>query len=490
MKFSFEYKRFIDINEQPLKMAIIGENRSLTWLEFKDEVESFSSYLNENGYCNMKNPVMIYGHKQAEMIVAIYTCIALEIPYVPIDETYPSQRIQSIVEIASVELVINCSGKVFPIEDLTEIKLNQKNISINNPRKPQKYENAPVDPIVYIIFTSGSTGKPKGVQITRESIVDFLAWMTTDFGFCSEDVFINVAIFSFDLSVFELMTFSSLGSTILLNGKTTIENPDLFLERISKYKGNIWVSTPSFSLQFSRMHNDVISKNVNYFLFCGEVLTNQLAKSLKTHFPEVKLYNTYGPTEATVATTLIEITPEIIERYNPLPIGFTKKGTRIDIDNEEIVIVGKNVSIGYLNRPDLNSEKFIRIENERAFRTGDIGYFSDGLLFCKGRNDDQVKLHGYRIELNEITSKIDEIPFVFKSATLALKRNDEVKKIVSLVQLKSKVDFNVKNQIVDILSQNLPHYMIPSDIKVINEIPLNQNGKADKNRLLEIYLNE
>ena len=489
MKFSFEYKRFIDINEQPLKMAIIGENRSLTWLEFKDEVESFSSYLNENGYCNMKNPVMIYGHKRAEMIVAIYTCIALEIPYVPIDETYPSQRIQSIVEIASVELVINCSGKVFPIEDLTEIKLNQKNISINNPRKPQKYEIAPIDPIVYIIFTSGSTGKPKGVQITRESIVDFLAWMTNDFGFCSEDVFINVAIFSFDLSVFELMTFSSLGSTILLNGKTTIENPDLFLERISKYNGNIWVSTPSFSLQFSRMHNDIISKNVNYFLFCGEVLTNQLAKSLKTHFPEVTLYNTYGPTEATVATTLIEITPEIIERYNPLPIGFTKKGTRIDIDNEEIVIIGKNVSIGYLNRPDLNSEKFIRIENERAFRTGDIGYFSDGLLFCKGRNDDQVKLHGYRIELNEITSKIDEIPFVFKSATLALKRNDEVKKIVSLVQLKYKVDFNVKREIVGILSQNLPNYMIPSDLKVINEIPLNQNGKADKNRLLEIYLN-
>ena len=488
MKFSFEHKRFIDLNNEPNKIAIIAENRSLTWLEFKEDVESFSSYLIQNGYSNVKNPVMIYGHKQAEMIVAIYACISLEIPYVPIDEIYPTQRIQSIVEIASVELVVNCSSQEFPIEDLTEIKLNQKDISINNPREPEKYEIAPIDPIVYIIFTSGSTGKPKGVQITRESIIDFLSWMTIDFGFQSSDVFINVAIFSFDLSVFELMTFSALGSTILLNGKSTIENPDLFLDRIAKFNGSIWVSTPSFSLQFSRMQNDIISKNVNYFLFCGEVLTYQLAKSLKTYFPNAKLYNTYGPTEATVATTLIEITPEIIDNYNPLPIGYSKKGTRIELENDEIVIIGKNVSIGYINRPELNSEKFIRKDNQRAFRTGDIGYFLDGLLFCKGRNDDQVKLHGYRIELNEITSKIDEIPFVFKSATIALKRNDEVKKIVSIVQLKSKVDFNVKNQIVEILSQNLPNYMIPSDIKVINEIPLNQNGKADKNRLIDIYL--
>ena len=174
MKFSFEHKRFIDLNNEPNKIAIIAENRSLTWLEFKEDVESFSSYLIQNGYSNVKNPVMIYGHKQAEMIVAIYACISLEIPYVPIDEIYPTQRIQSIVEIASVELVVNCSSQEFPIEDLTEIKLNQKDISIYNPREPEKYEIAPIDPIVYIIFTSGSTGKPKGVQITRESIIDFL----------------------------------------------------------------------------------------------------------------------------------------------------------------------------------------------------------------------------------------------------------------------------------------------------------------------------
>jgi D-alanine--poly(phosphoribitol) ligase subunit 1 len=110
------------------------------------------------------------------------------------------------------------------------------------------------------------------------------------------------------------------------------------------------------------------------------------------------------------------------------------------------------------------------------------------MLFCKGRNDDQIKLRGFRIELNEITAKIDALSFIEKSATIALKRNEEVKKIVALVTLKNEVDFDVKVSIFQSLKTTLPEYMIPSDIKVIEEIPLNQNGKADRNKLTEIYL--
>jgi acyl-coenzyme A synthetase/AMP-(fatty) acid ligase len=113
------------------------------------------------------------------------------------------------------------------------------------------------------------------------------------------------------------------------------------------------------------------------------------------------------------------------------------------------------------------------------------------MLFCKGRNDDQVKLHGFRIELNEITSKLNEIDFVEQAETIALRRNDEVKKIVSLVQinsekLNSEIDF--KKQIIAILEQKLPHYMIPSDFKQVAVIPLNQNGKSDKKELERMYL--
>jgi D-alanine--poly(phosphoribitol) ligase subunit 1 len=119
-----------------------------------------------------------------------------------------------------------------------------------------------------------------------------------------------------------------------------------------------------------------------------------------------------------------------------------------------------------------------------------LGYIEHGMLFCKGRNDDQVKLRGYRIELNEITAKIDAIPFVAKAETIALKRNNEVKKIVSLVQLNEDEKRDYKQAILNELAANLPDYMIPSDIKIISAIPLNQNGKADKQRLTQIYLGQ
>jgi D-alanine--poly(phosphoribitol) ligase subunit 1 len=488
MKFSFEHKDFVEQNVEPNKIAVIGDDRSITWKEFNAEVDAFCNYLIEKDYQKSAFPVIIYGHKQVEVIVSIYACIKLKIAYIPVDIVYPFQRIQAVKNIANVQLIINCTDQKLALEQTSEILFTANKFELIQKAEFSKSEGESIDPLVYLIFTSGSTGEPKGVQISSEAVLTFSKWMTSDFGFTKEDVFINVALFSFDLSVYELITFAALGATLLLNSKSTIDQPELFLQRIKENNGTVWVSTPSYSFVYSRMENSIISDTVKYFLFCGEMLPNVLAKSLKSNFKNTKIYNTYGPTEATVATTLVEITDDIINKYNPLPVGFPKPESKILIDEEEIVIVGKNVSLGYLNRPDLNQEKFSLFEGERSFKTGDNGYFQDGMLFCKGRNDDQVKLHGYRIELNEITSKIDEISYVVKSETIALRRNDEVKKIVSLIELTADQDFNIKADIIEKLSNSIPHYMIPSDFKIIDKMPLNQNGKADKKALEAIYL--
>jgi len=488
MKFSFEHKDFIEQNLEPNKIAVIGDDRSITWKEFNAEVDAFCNYLIEKDYQKSAFPVIIYGHKQVEVIVSIYACIKLKIAYIPVDIVYPFQRIQAVKNIANVQLIINCTEQKLALEQTSEILFTSNKFELIQKAEFSKSLVESIDPLVYLIFTSGSTGEPKGVQISSEAVLTFSKWMTSDFGFTKEDVFINVALFSFDLSVYELITFAALGATLLLNSKSTIDQPELFLQRIKENNGTVWVSTPSYSFVYSRMENSIISDTVKYFLFCGEMLPNVLAKSLKSNFKNTKIYNTYGPTEATVATTLVEITEDIINKYNPLPVGFPKPESKILIDEEEIVIVGKNVSLGYLNRPDLNQEKFSIFEGERSFKTGDNGYFQDGMLFCKGRNDDQVKLHGYRIELNEITSKIDEISYVVKSETIALRRNDEVKKIVSLIELTADQDFNIKADIIEKLSNSIPHYMIPSDFKIIDKMPLNQNGKADKKALEAIYL--
>ena len=490
MKFCFEKKDFIDQQIDPNQFAVIDNQRELTWLQFETEVNSICAYFKKNNWDNLEKPVILYGHKEAEMIVMIYALMKLKIAYIPIDIIFPQDRILSIQRVVGVEFVINCTHNSLNLQNTTEIKINGENKEIVNQFPLSKTSYFIQDPLVYIIFTSGSTGEPKGVQITSQAIQTFTNWMKNDFEFTSKDPFINIALFSFDLSVYEIMSFGAIGSSIILNDKLTTENPELLMNRIEKFKGSIWVSTPSFSLTYSRIGLDPKLSSIKYFLFCGETLPHPLAKTLVKEFSSSIIYNTYGPTEATVATTKIQITPEILDTYNPLPVGYPKPNSKILIENDEIIIVGDNVSIGYLNRPELNLEKFIKIDNIRAYKTGDNGFIKDGMLFFSSRTDNQIKLHGYRIELDEITTKINDIEFVLQAETIALRRNGEVKKIVCLVQLSNSLSNEVdpKSLIIEELTKSLPPYMIPSDFKFIDKMPLNQNGKADKKELERVYL--
>ncbi len=488
MRFCFVTKQFIEQDHRSDALAVVGSDFELTWQTFEKKVLEFSGFLKEQKVDLSNRPVLLFGHKSANMMVAMYACIHLEIPYIPIDEIYPLDRIEKVKDIAKVQWVINTTESLFHFPDAGEIQLTESTCKLIQTSKNIGHERMSTeDPLVYIIFTSGSTGEPKGVQISTEAVQSFTRWMTSDFGFSENDVFINTAVLSFDLSVFEVMTFGAIGGTLLLNDKTTGSNPQKLIERIDHYKGSVWVSTPSFALLYARMEPNSVMPSISTFLFCGEVLPNPLAKNLLNNYSQAKVFNTYGPTEATVATTLVDITSEIIAKYDPLPVGKTKRESQLLLENGEIIIVGPNVSMGYLNRPDLNTEKFITIDGQRAFKTGDEGFLEEGMLFFSGRNDDLVKLHGYRIELNEINANILKLAYIENAATIALRRNGEVKKIVSLVQFKKDSTEN-SSDIISFLGENLPSYMIPSDFKTVAEIPLNQNGKADKKLLTEIYL--
>lgn len=488
MRFCFEKKDFVDIHIDPNKLAVIGDDFNLSWLQFSKKVNELCDEFIIKENTVFKYPVIIYGHKSANMLVAIYAMMKLEIPYIPIDVIYPKIRIDKIIKLSNSELIINTSLEKLEFKNTTEIILNNQSIKYHQKRDSHNTVAKIGDPLIYIIFTSGSTGEPKGVQISTSSVQSFVRWMTEDFNFTNKDVFINTAILSFDLSVFEVMTFAGLGATILLNSKESSSSPNLIMSRIKKNNGTIWISTPSFALIYSRMEDEPLLASINKFLFCGEILPHGLARNLINNFKKAKVINTYGPTEATVATTVVEITKSILNLHNPLPVGIAKKDSQLLIENDEIIIVGPNVSTGYLNAPLLNAEKFTRRNGHKAFKTGDKGYLKDGMLFFSGRNDDLVKLHGYRIELNEIKCAINNLNYVFQSEVIGLKRNESVKKIVSLVQLKKNFQELTIKEIKKDLLKTLPDYMIPSDIKFVKEIPLNQNGKADKNQLTKIYL--
>ena len=475
MRFDLELLDFVECDKEFNKIAVSGSDKDLTWNEFKNEVENFKTKLLEFNLPK-GHPVVIYGHKEASFIVSAVACMSLGFPYIPVDTIYPQERLNKIVNIVNSAVVINT------IED--KIDFNIEKVSTK-----YFYE----DPIIYIIFTSGSTGEPKGVQITRDSILDFAKWLEKDFNFNNTNIFMNQAPFSFDLSVYELMGFLLFGGTIVLNSREIIETHLEYIERLKKYSCNTWVSTPSFITRFllSSEFTTQNLENLTTFLFCGEVLTSMTAKRILNNFPNSKVLNTYGPTEATVATTIVDITPEIIEKYSKnLPVGFVKENTTInllDIDSEnigEMEIVGDNVSIGYFKNDELNKQKFESKYEKRSFRTGDFGYFEDGMLFFANRKDELIKLHGFRIELGEIDKEFTSNKAVIESITIPLKRGSEVMKLITFIITKDEIEID---DLKENISKTLPYYMIPSDIIKLDKFPYNNNHKIDKNELINIY---
>ena len=499
MRFVFYTNNFDEASVKPAKLAIAGSDGDLSWGELQQVVEKYCELFAQLNIPK-GHPVILRGHKEAYFMAAMLAAVKCEIPYIPLDNIVPFERVKKIKEITGSQVLIYFGEKNIDLDLAIEIngELNVK----KNASPKYSDENIfwfPEDPLFYIMFTSGSTGEPKGVQITRAAVCSYLEWMERDYGFSNEDIFINQAPFSFDLSVYEVMFSLHLGGSIILNENAIAKSTLLFVDRIKKFKGSVWISTPSFAYLFF-LEPTFNAKNlpeIKTFLFCGEELPNRTAKKLLELFPGARVLNSYGPTEATVSTTLVSIDEKMIKEDPILPVGFPKNTCEILILNEEndttqpgeIIIAGDNVSIGYLKDPELNAEKFYLHKGKRAYRTGDFGYIKNGMLYFNGRKDEQVKLNGYRIELGDINAQICKLDFVDDAVTVPFRIGLTVKKIVSFVKLKNVSNEAVsKKKIKERLIKYLPEYMVPGDIKILKDFPHSSNHKIDKKKLIEIYM--
>jgi len=209
------------------------------------------------------------------------------------------------------------------------------------------------------------------------------------------------------------------------------------------------------------------------------------------------VWNTYGPTEATVATTSLRIDRDVLARYSPLPIGRPMPGTRLavidaeggpvaDGERGEIVIAGPNVSPGYLGRPDLTAAAFSETDGMRAYHTGDWGHVRDGLFFCDGRMDDQVKLHGYRIELGEVEAHLRGLSGVRDAVVLPRLKDGRTHSLAAFVILSEppeESEFAASHALRTRLAERLPTYMLPGRFVFLERFPMTTNGKTDRRRL-------
>ncbi len=499
MRFNIVTARFEETGVAQEKTAVAGSDCDLSWLGLTQEVEAMTDRIARLGLPK-GHPIVVRGHKETDMVVSMVACMVLDHPYIPLDLVVPEERVRRILTITGAQLVIDCAAEPLSY-DVSAIWPGRRDVL--KPVDPSKgIPYRPEDPIRYIIFTSGSTGEPKGVRITRDAADAFLRWMCNDFGFSADDVYVNQAPFSFDLSVYELFTSLHIGGTLLLNDGETAKDSKRFLDRIRKYGGTVWVSTPTFAYLYltePAFAGEQVS-SLHSFLFCGEALPKMTAQRLLDRFPQARVLNTYGPTEATVATSLIDVTREVLATYPDMPVGYAKRECIIRTTTPdgaaatkdapgEIEIIGPHVSIGYLNNDALNAEKFFEVDGQRAFRTGDYGWFQDGILFFNGRRDEQVKLNGFRIELGDITAQMLAVPGVADAIAVPLKAGETVKKLIGFVRPGPGSDTAMlKPAIEERLRKELPAYMVPADLMFVDAFPVNSSHKTDRKALIEAYV--
>ena len=476
------HKEFLD------NTAYIDGDKIISYRELYSKAQEIKTEILEKSGIKRQEPIIVYGHKNFLMPACFLGCISNGNPFVPIDESTPLGRVKEIIELSNSKLVLNCSSSHLDIDCI------QLNDTISSDRIEFDYLNSNITTgkeSVYIMFTSGSTGLPKGVKIPAEALEDFLAWTTRDFNF-EREIFINHSLFNFDVSVFELWTAFSCGFTVLplnhINNLNTRKN----IKIISEYQGTALVATPAFLdlLLMDKQFNDINLPSLKKNFLAGEALQKATIKKVWENFKDIKLYNMYGPTEATCVVTSILITEEILKKYPSVPIGWPKAKTVIEVDKNqsemsgEIIIIGSNVSTGYLKGVD--ADKFFLKNGIRAYKTGDLGYYQDGMVFYEGRIDRQIKIHGHRIELDEIEVRLRNIPLIQNSAVFIDKKGHD-KRIIAAVVVDKKKDLGV-DSIYEKLKCSCPQYMLPHDIFFIDTIPFNSRGKTDRSVLEKIYL--
>ena len=498
---------------RPERPAVMSPDGALTYAQLLRRAHGLAALLGPDAA-----PVVVYGHKQPAMVAAFLAAMQLGRAYVPVDSSVPPARVASMLDLARPSAAVAAE----PLPTVVVAALAERGIHALNvgPLAADVDRSGPTpdemltvsfgapSTTAYVIFTSGTTGEPKGVPIPCRGLEHFARWLVAIGRFApGEETFLNQAPFNFDLSVMDLYGALLTGSTLFSITREEIADPRLLFARLDGAPLTVWVSTPSFArfcLAEPRFRQEMLP-GLGRFLFCGETLPPTVARELLRRFPQAEVWNTYGPTETTVAVTAVRITEEMAAG-RPLPIGRAAEGMAVWIADPqdplrpvpagttgEIVIAGPQVSPGYLGREPSAAGPFVPLpDGGLAYRTGDLGHVdaNDGLLYCAGRLDRQIKLHGYRLELEEIEAHLRQLPGVAEGAVVTVERDGRPDYLVAFVVPDEGAANPLPTERLALtqyvragLAERLPGYALPRSVRLLTAPPLTVNGKLDRRAL-------
>ena len=474
------------VEKTPDQIAVVAADKTLTYKELNEEANKIAHSLIEKGI-GKGDIVALMLPRKSYLLSALFGVLKTGAAYLPVDSESPKDRVEYILSDSNAKFCITPNN----IEQL----LGNKNAQNLNTTTDSSCT-------CYCIYTSGSTGTPKGAKVSHKSAVNRILWMHDKYPLGKDDVILQKTPYTFDVSVWELFWWSIVGGKLALSKPGEHFLSAKILEETYNNKVTHLHFVPSvfgLFLNYLETHQDELYKfnSVRYVFVSGEALTASLVQRFYALFSyeKVTLHNLYGPTECAVDVTYYDCKPDDID---PVPIGEPIYNTQIYILDKhgnlaplgvtgELCIAGDNVGQGYLNRPELTAEKFIDnpFGEGKMYRTGDLAYWrEDGNIVFVGRNDFQVKIRGLRIELGEIENALQAVSGINRAVVVVRKDRNDRQLICAFY---TGQEISAKN-LREVLSKNLPKYMVPHIFTHLENMPMTSSGKANRNALPEIDL--
>ncbi len=482
----------------PTKTAVIDQDAQCTYQELLSRAQAIGTFLAQR--IAPRQPVVCFMDKSISCLQAFFGIVCARGFYTLLDPGFPQERIQQILNVLQPALILTTHHW-----DQQSEKLGQQNIVYlediqilpdTDLLAQRRREAVDTDPL-YCNFTSGSTGVPKGVLVSHRSVIDFIGVFTKEFGITEQDVIGNQAPFDFDVSVKDIYSAMLTGATLVIIPREYFMFPTKIMDMLDQYHVTTLIWAVSALCMLIRLHGFKykIPRAIRRILFSGEVMPIRQLNQLRQYYPNAQFVNLYGPTEITCNCTYYVLDREFSEGEK-LPIGIPFDNETVFLLDEndapagngpgEICVAGTALALGYYNNPEMTARNFVRnplnsLYPETIYRTGDLGYFENGLLYFSGRKDFQIKHMGHRIELEEIETSLGALDGI---SHVCCAYDEEKNKILAFYAGSAE-----KAELIKALKRHLPDYMIPNVFRKVDAIPLTKNGKTDRKSLFSMYKN-
>ena len=492
----------------PQAIAVVGpEDQSLTYRQLDERANQLARYLQQQGV-KPDQLVAVLMDRSLEMIIALLGILKAGGAYLPLDPGYPRKRIQFMMRDAEIAVLLT-QQKFLPgglPAEISVLCLDKEWHLVAKQSEAALTSGAVEENLAYVIYTSGSTGRPKGAMIPHRAIVNHMAWMQVELPLQADDRVLQRTPFSFDASIWEFWAPLLAGATLVLAPPQANMDIVLLLETMRRQRITILQLVPTLlNLILTEEKGRLAACTALRRLFCGgEALHSRLAREAALLLG-VPIYNLYGPAEATIEATTQLFDAQ--DRADIVPIGKPIANTRTYVLDEtgqpvpvgvpgELYIGGAGVGLGYRGRPELTAERFVpdpfAVEFGWAgravmYRTGDlVRWRNDGILEFLGRVDQQVKLHGQRIELGEVEAAVNLHPRVANNvAGIYADRSGSQRLVAFIVPEKGQEAPSIQ-ELHNFLRSSLPAAMVPTHLQVMQTLPTLSNGKIDRLAMQEM----